>query len=324
MRLCSKALIAALTLGVSVPSEAREVVDRIAAVIEDDVITLRELEEKAAPYFEQAKSVDGDVKDEKRRAILLEVLEIELKERIIERELGENRERLGVTEADVDHAIDEVIKMNNLTRDQLQAALYGQGMTWSEYRKKLRAQIERARLIQFQVQGKVEVKPEEVKRRCLARAGSGVGNSLKVCAAHILMRPPEQSTPDQLADFKAKVSKLQAELAQGADFGAYALKYSDDKGAPDGNLGCFGRGQMVEAFEEAAFALPVGGVSPVVQTEFGFHIIKVKERKESSEGCTTQEQLRPFQNEVYQEELDQQMNVWLDELREKAFVDVRL
>src|SRR5688572_17421688 len=116
----------------------RQIVDRVAAVIEDEIITLRELENKAQPFMEQLDEIDdAQKKREKRRQILEQVLDIEIGERIVNKELEKNRDKLGVTDADVDRAIEEVLRMNNMTRDQLQAALYGQGMTWSEYRKKL-------------------------------------------------------------------------------------------------------------------------------------------------------------------------------------------
>ena len=81
---------------------------------------------------------------------------------------------------------------------------------------------------------------------------------------------------------------------------------------------------MVEAFEEAAFATDVADVSPVTLTEFGFHIIKVLERKAPPSPCNDESNLQPFQNEIYQERVEQQMNLWIDELRKKAFVEVRI
>ena len=76
-----------------------------------------------------------------------------------------------------------------MTEDQLQAALYTQGVTWSEYRKRLRTQIERARLIQFHVQGKVQMMDGDVKRRCEERTRAGT-TEVKVCASHIFKKLP--------------------------------------------------------------------------------------------------------------------------------------
>jgi len=262
-------------LGISANALAAQpaVVDRIAAVIENEIITLRELEEKAGPFMSNLPD-DPDQRRIRRLAILRKVLDIEIGEKIVSREIEASQDRLGVTTKDVDRAIEEVLKINNLSREQLQAALYGQGMTWSEYRKQLRVQIERARLIQFKVQGRVVVKDAEVKRRCRERQ-SVASKEIRVCASHILRKIPEGATPAQVASIHARLSKIQAELASGADFAAYALQHSDDKSAPDGDLGCFARGEMVEPFEKAAFSTNVGAVSSVLRTSFGFHILKI-------------------------------------------------
>ena len=306
------------------PKGPRTGVDRIACVIEDEVITIRELEKKAQPYMSQLEGVDPAERDGKRLAILKQVLNLEIDERIVSHELGNNKDRLGVTEQDVDRAVQEVLRMNNITEDQLQAALYSQGMTWSEYRKKLRDQIERARLVQFKVQGRVQVKEAEVLRRCEERGR--IGDDKKVCAMHVLLRVPDGAGATETERLYAKAIQLQAELARGADIKAYAAKYSDDKASPDGRI-CFARGEMVEEFEKATFALKSGEVSNVVKTPFGFHIIKLAGKdaapEEAPVNCSG-DALNQFRNEIYQEEMERQMGAWMQELRAKAFIDVRI
>ncbi len=325
MRACISLVgVLCLVLPLGPAIAARETVDRVAAIIEDEVITMRELEQKAEPFLEQLRTVeDPEVKKKRRDEIYRQVLDIEIGERIVERELKENRDKLGVTEQDVDRAIEEVLRLNNLDRERLQAALYGQGMTWAEYRKKLREQIERARLIQFRVQGKVQVKESEVKRRCEERRAQG-GGDVQICASHILLRIGQQATAKETQELYARASQLQAELRAGADFAAYALKFSDDKNAPDGKLGCFSRGELEQAFEDAAFKLKEGEVSGVVRTRFGFHIIKLTDRRAAPTASCDESALNAFRNELYQEEMQRQMNAWIEELKQKAFVEVRI
>lgn len=323
-RFCSLVAVLAALSPASV-SAARETVDRVVAVIEDEIITLRELEAKAQPFLaQQGETQDPNVREARYHQVLKQVLDIEIGEKIVGREIEHNKDKLGVAEKDVDRAVEEVLKMNHLTRDQLQTALYGQGMTWSEYREKLRQQIERARLIQFRVQGKVQIKDADARRRCLERQRSGA-QAIEVCASHVLIGIPPEATDAEIDDLHARASKLQAELQAGADFAAYALKYSADKAAPDGKLGCFHHGEMVDAFDQMAFSMKIGDISPVVRTEFGFHIIKVTDRRQSStQGCDDPSLMEPFRNELYQEEMQRQMNTWVEELRKKAFVEVRL
>ena len=192
-------------------------------------------------------------------------------------------------------------------------------MTWSEYRAKLKTQIERARLIQYKVQGRIQVKPDDVKGLCRERQSDG-NRKMKVCASHILFGTSGISDDKELEALRAEATRLQAELSAGGDFAAFALKHSDDKGSPDGNLGCFERGMMVKEFEETAFSTPIGSVSKVIRSQFGFHIIKVTDRQtQAASGCEGAEELGPFHNELYQQKMEEQMKVWVLELRNKSF-----
>ena len=99
-------------------------------------------------------------------------------------------------------------------------------------------------------------------------------------ASHILIRVPEGAASDVRQSRHAKAEALLARIRKGEDFAAVAREASEDPGSASrgGELGVFAKGQMVPAFEQAAFALPVGQVSDVVESPFGFHIIKVHER----------------------------------------------
>lgn len=305
-----------------VPGHARAErtsVDRIVAVIDNEIITEQELVHQAKPALEQMAQ---DANQTQRQAVLRQVLDQAIGERLIEREIRDSQDKLGVGEKDIDKAVDEVMQQNHLSREQLQSALYGQGLTWSEYRAKLRTQIERARLLQYKVQGKIQVKDHDVLRRCQQRQRLGSGQ-IAVCASHILLTLAKDATAEDIQKTRARAERMQQELSRGADFSTFVARYSDDHGNQDGQLGCFERGEMVEAFEKAAFSLPVDGISDVVTTEFGLHIIKVTDRRAASaQPCDSDAALEPFRQELFQEEMQQQMQTFIEELRQKAFVEV--
>jgi hypothetical protein len=102
----------------------------------------------------------------------------------------------------------------------------------------------------------------------------------RIRARHILLRFPENATPAQTDSVRALAESLRSRLVAGEDFATLASEYSQDtgSGANGGDLGSFGRGEMVPPFEEAAFSLAVGDISEVVETTFGLHIIRVDER----------------------------------------------
>jgi peptidyl-prolyl cis-trans isomerase C len=102
----------------------------------------------------------------------------------------------------------------------------------------------------------------------------------RVRASHILLRVPEAAGPDVKKAQRGKAAAALVRVRKGEDFAAVAREVSEDPGSAPrgGDLGVFGKGQMVPPFEQAAFALPAGQVSDLVESPFGFHIIRVQER----------------------------------------------
>ena len=129
---------------------------------------------------------------------------------------------------------------------------------------------------------------------------------LRMKARHILVTYPSDATAEQRDSVRALAEELQDRAAAGEDFSALAREYSDDQATrPDGgDLGWFERGNMVEPFEEAAFALEVGEVSEVVETPFGLHIIKVDDREVPSLDDMRDEFRTQMVNERRQASLD--------------------
>lgn len=328
--LCAGICASAFTLAPSAQAApaARTPIDRVVAVVDADIITEQELMAQAEGPLSELGTLTQSAEDKARRERLLaQVLEAEIAERLLSREVAANRDKLGVADKDIDRAVEEVKRLNHVNDEQLQAALYGQGLTFAEYRQKLRTQLERTRLVQLKVQGKVQIKEGEAKRRCLERQRLGHdGGKQQVCASHILLRLDKDADAREVARSHAKAQALRKRLQNGEDIAQLAREHSQDPGAEDGALGCFGRGEMVEAFEAAAFALSVGETSEVVRTPFGLHLIVVTERPQQQVrlACATVADLEPFKNEVYQEEMGRQMELWMQELKQSAFVEIRL
>lgn len=145
----------------------------------------------------------------------------------------------------------------------------------------------------------------------------------EVKARHILVSVDENASEEQVAEARNKIEEIKKQLDSGADFAELAKKYSDDKSNAEngGDLGWFGRGVMVKEFEETAFALDIGKVSAPVRTRFGFHLIKVEDKRVR----TFEQAQSDVRRDWLREREDALMNQWLEAAKQGNFLErVRL
>jgi len=145
----------------------------------------------------------------------------------------------------------------------------------------------------------------------------------RVHARHVLIRAGDDVPAEEKAARRKKAEDLRARLAAGGDFAAIAREASDDKGSAErgGDLGWFYRGQMVPAFEKAAFELPPNTLSPVVETRFGFHLIEVLERRPETKLAFEQVRDR-LEAMLKQRQLEAKVRDRINELGAKAKIEI--
>jgi peptidyl-prolyl cis-trans isomerase C len=142
-------------------------------------------------------------------------------------------------------------------------------------------------------------------------------------ASHILVRVPANSSPAEVEAARKKAAGILAEVKAGKDFAALAKQHSDDpgSGANGGDLGFFERGQMVPPFEQAAFALPPGQTSDLVQSDFGFHIIRTIDKQPGR--TVSLEEVRPRIEEfLLGQNREAQTRAFVESLRAKGKVEL--
>ncbi len=144
-----------------------------------------------------------------------------------------------------------------------------------------------------------------------------------VHASHILIRTPEQADAAAKAKAKAQADDLLAQIKKGADFAELARKFSQDPGSAQngGDLGFFSKGQMVQPFEQAAFNLKPGQLSGVVETPFGFHIIRVSETK-AGRDMAYEEVKAQIADFLKQQMRDKKSQEFVDQLKAKGKVQI--
>jgi peptidyl-prolyl cis-trans isomerase C len=195
------------------------------------------------------------------------------------------------------------------------SALANAGMNEEQLRSEISRSLTIQNLLEEEVTSGIDVTDEEA-RQFYEENTQMFEESQSVKASHILIDTRDAETDEAKAEARGRAEDLLEQLEGGADFAELAREYSEGPSAQNGgSLPQFSRGEMVPPFEEAAFALEPGEISDVVETRFGFHIIRVEEKSEG--GATPYEEVEP-QIVQYLEQQKQQeaVQAYLDELKE--------
>lgn len=315
-------MVAALLLSGAVARA--EMVDRVAAVVNRDVIALSEVEKRAAPELAKLGGVrDPQKRAEERTRLIKSALDALIGEKLMEeqiRELG-----LAVTDSEVDAAVADVKRQNNVADDaQFEQLLSGEGFTIATYKQFLRNQMSRMKLVQLKVTPKVKVSEEDLKAAYTQYTKMESGDA-EVHARHILVQVDAKATPEQVEAARKKALALAEEARKpGVDFAELAKKKSEGPSAADGgDLGFFRRGVMVPAFEKVAFTLKEGEVSEPVRTQFGWHVLKVEERR-AVDVAPFEQVKNDLESRLKMQKTEKYVEQYVQELRQKASVDVKI
>jgi len=214
--------------------------------------------------------------DSDRSHVVRELLDQLIAYRLLTQEAASRG--LSATDAEIDSEV-AFVQAQFPTAEAFAQALAQQQSTLEEFRTETGRQLAVGRLIDAAVSSQVEVTPEEVTAFYEANPDQ-FREGAQVRASHILIAT-EANDADAIDDARARAQDVLAQVEAGGDFAALAREYSDDPGSgpSGGDLGYFGQGAMVPEFEQAAFALQPGETSGLVQSQFGFHIIRVVDRQ---------------------------------------------
>ncbi|MFI5207606.1 MAG: peptidylprolyl isomerase [Gemmatimonadales bacterium] len=266
-------------------AHAPQLIDRIVAIVGDRAILLSEVDEKINEARQQGLQVPQD-------SAQIELLRRQMLSNAIDEELVYQQARrdttISVTDAEVQTAVDEQarsVRAQFHSEAEYRAALQGAGLTPEEYRRRLTDEQRRTAFVQRYVshqrqEGKLRPGTvSEAEMRTFfneMKAAGRLGRLPPSITFRQVLISSRSSVAERAAAF-ARADSVRVAIERGADFSDMARRFSDDPTtkANGGDLGWFRRGQMVRPFEEAAFGLRPNTPSPVVQTEYGYHIIMV-------------------------------------------------
>jgi peptidyl-prolyl cis-trans isomerase SurA len=310
------ALVGAAVLSTAAPAQA-EVVERVVAVVNEDAIFLSELRRRAAPFLGRI----AEAPTEAQRMEAIEQLYTQLLDRMVQEELfiqAADRMQVSVSRAEVDRAIANVQRQSQLGDDEFWAAVRGQGFTPEQYRTDVRRQLLRLKVLNNRARGRVNITEDQVRQRyemLVAR----LRRQAQFNSAHVFVPVPEGAGATEVAAVRARLQQIRQQIQTVDDFEDAMARIGG------GDLGWLRQGDLPEALENELLALEEGGIGQPVRGPAGFHIFLLRERQQAADAVPPYEQVRmQVYQEMMEEAMAQQEELFLAELRRQAVVDLRL
>jgi peptidyl-prolyl cis-trans isomerase SurA len=257
-----------------VPAAVIQPVDQITAIVNDEVITRTELEQRYRTALRQLQR--QNIQQPPRDLMLNQTLE----RMITERALLQHAKNSGirVDPAQVERAVQRIASQNSMSLEQLKSALARDGVSYDRFRENIGNEILIGRARERQVESKLTISEAEIDSYLQTQAGTGQDEEFNL--SHILVNVPENASPEQIQVRRNRAQEILNELGKGVDFAQLSATYSDAPNALDGgSLGWRNSGQLPALFVNAVRDLKPGGVSELIKSPSGFHILKLNEKR---------------------------------------------
>ncbi len=294
-----------------------DVTDRIVAVVNNDAITLGEVQETVLSFRQENRGRASDSDEELSRQFLTRLIETRL-------QLQEaDREKIIVDDSEVDEELNERMKrFGAKSKDEVAALLKEQGLTLDAVRKRVRETVRIAKVVRRKVTLRVSVTEEEIDRY-LADNRSKLETGLTYHARHILITPTSDSDVAWEAA-RIRAQMIHDELVAGADFAELARRHSRDASAKTGgDLGTLRRGELASEIEARILALEEGQDSTPYRSALGYHLFRL-ENKESLEGDALRRARQQVREILFRQKYESRHETWIKEMKQRAIVEVRM
>jgi len=298
-----------------------EIVDRIVAVVNDEVITLLELNSSLKPYEEKIQSLGYP--PEKEQQLLFKVRK-DILDRLIDQKIEDQeikRSKVEVSEEQIDQTIERLKETNYLTDEQIREALAKDGLTMEEYRHKIKGQILRERLVNLKVKSRIVITKEDIKAYYEKHIGE-YGGKQKYHLRNIILKVPLFTDTKKKLEIKAKMDEILEKLKSGESFEALAAKYSESPAASDGgNLGEFEFDSLSPQLQKAIEKIKPGEFTPVLDTDLGYQIFFL-EKILKAQGKTLEEVTPEIESKIFNESINDKYETWIGDLRKQSVIKI--
>lgn len=319
--LCALLILLPTTLSIA------NVIDSCVAVVNNDVITLSEVNEAGKPIFKRiAEQVSpgqlAEALKQARKTIINKLIDKKL---LLQQA---KMMQISVSDEEVDQALARLLERNNTSMDRFRQELTKMGMTEEQYRQNLREQALGSKLINYEVRSKIIIPEASIldyyDNHYTEQINSGGYYILQIgITLDGKGMPEDRELADQLA--RKKITKIRKLALKGQDFKQLAREYSDLPSASDGgDIGAFQKDEMAAYMKNAVTSLTPGEISPVVKSPNGFMLFKLLSSQEGE--IITKIPYDQVKDEIqatlYKQEMAKRYETWLDDIHNQAYIKI--
>ncbi len=294
-------------------------VNEIAVVVNDKVITQSEVNKILMPIYTQYKSAySGEELLQKLQEARKNVLNQMIEDKLMLQEA--KKQGIEVSDEELEEKLNQV-KSQFSNDEEFRQILKSENLTMLDLKEKYKEQIMIKKLINREVRSEIDITPTGVFRYYQEHE-EDFRIPAKIKVQTILIRKTNE-TQSQSVNLKERIEKIYKELKEGTEFSKLAKEYSEDPSAEDGgNMGYIKKGEMMAKIDKALFLLKVGEISDIIETKIGYHIFKVNDKKESI--------IKPFkearteiENLLFQKKAKARFKEWMEGLKENAYISIK-
>ncbi|MBF0119462.1 MAG: SurA N-terminal domain-containing protein [Desulfobacterales bacterium] len=287
-----------------------EIVDRIVAVVDDDLITLMDLNNALKPYADRIKYMENPNEEEAKMLLKLreDILNNLINQKIEDEEI--KKSKISISEKEIDEAIERVKEANSHTDEMLREALSREGIKIEDYRNKVKEQILRGKLVNIKVKSKIVIVKDDIKAYYESHPDE-YGSVKKYHIKNILIKN----------DYE-KMKEVFKRIKSGESFELLAKNYSESPFASEGgDLGLFKLEELSSNVQDLIKNMKKGDISDILNTEQGyqcFYLYDILETKKKS----LSEAEKEIEEKLYQEVVEKKFMEWLTELRKQSHIKI--
>jgi peptidyl-prolyl cis-trans isomerase SurA len=295
-----------------------ETVDKIVANVNGDIILYSELKNRIKSLEKENPNVRAD-DPAKQKGIEQEVLRLIIREKLTEQEV--KRLKISVSDKDVESAVENVKRENQMTDSQFDYVLQQEGLTLARFKENMKKRLERNRLVDRVLKSRTIITDEQVD--AFIKSDEVPGRERRRLA--VLFIPVSDSDPSKVSALEKQARDVHAKLKSGGDFARSVREYSKGPAVQEGgDIGFMDAGELAKPIEIATRGLGVGEITDVIKTPGGFYVFKVLDLQTESAAPNDPNAREKARRLLLQKELDRKFAEWIEDLEARAFIQISL